>query len=102
MNAEMVTLHLTTGQNAPRSAVLSVSVVQWWVRLTALTTMFKSGEQVSPVTMQIVKFTKKQRENVAWYSKSFYSNVKGYNMHLKVHVAMVMVMVLICQHTCTS
>jgi len=60
----------------------SVSVTEWWVRLTALTTMFKSDEQVCPVTRQIAKFTKKQRENVAWYSKSFYSNIKGYNMCL--------------------
>ena len=46
INALMVTFHQATGQTSPRNAAATVSVARWWVRLTALTTMFNSGDHV--------------------------------------------------------
>ncbi|XP_065900848.1 TNF receptor-associated factor 4-like [Dysidea avara] len=84
MNALMVTLHQATGQTSPRNAAATVSVAQWWVRLTALTTMFNSGDQACPVTMNITEFTRKKEKSVTWYSNSFFTHDMGYKVCLKV------------------
>jgi len=85
MNALMVTLHQATGQASPTSAASAVSVAQWWVKLTAMATMFKSGDQACPVVINISEFSKKKRENTAWYSGPFYTHTKGYKICLLIY-----------------
>ena len=82
LNALMVTLHHVTGQTSPRSGAAVVSVAQWWVRLTAMTKMFESGDQACPVVIKVSEFSK--TETVNWYSGPFYTHAKGYKVCLLI------------------
>jgi len=85
INALMVTLHQATGQTSSGSAASTISAAKWWVRLTASSATFKSGNQVCPVIINFVEFSKKTTENAIWYSGSFYTHDRGYKICLKVY-----------------
>ncbi|XP_065903398.1 TNF receptor-associated factor 4-like isoform X2 [Dysidea avara] len=88
MNAIMVALHQAAGHSSHHSgATPTVSVAQWWVKLTAMTTMFQSDDQTCPVTINLTEFNKKKKENKPWYSKSYYTHGKGYRMCLRIEAA---------------
>lgn len=54
------------------------------VQLDAMVTMFKTGRQVSPVTIKMSGYNNKKRNDVEWYSDPFYTHSKGYQMRLRV------------------
>ena len=88
INTLMVILHQTAGQTASRThAVSTVSVAQWWAKLTAMSLLIKSGDQLCPVTMNITKFSRRKGDHLEWCSDSFYSHDKGYKMCLCVYPA---------------
>ena len=85
INTLMVVLHQTAGCTSHTSgAVSTISVAQWWAKLTGMSLVIKSGDQPCPVTMSITGFNENKRDQIEWYSDPFCSHDNGYKMCLRV------------------
>ena len=49
--------------------------------------MTTSSDQVCPVTLRMSNYNEKKKSNVSWCSDSFYTNDKGYKMHIELYLA---------------
>ena len=56
----------------------------WCNTINNKASKLSSGYQVVPVMSE---YTKKERDEVNWYSDSFYTHHKGYKMHLYLYAA---------------
>ena len=68
------------------SAAVIESTLGWSVGLAAMAMMSKSGDQVCPVILNMSGYNELKKNNVIWYSSSFYTHDKGYKMCLKIHL----------------
>ena len=64
-----------------------ISDVKPSVKLNAMATVFKLGDQITPVTLKIPEFKKKQKDNEVWFSEPFFTHIQGYKMRLCVVAA---------------
>ena len=65
-------------------AVVLESSVRWPDKLAVMAMMSKSSDQKCPVILRMSQFNKQMKNNVEWYSDSFYTHDKGYKMCLSV------------------
>ena len=66
------------------STVDIVSVAKWSIKLNAMASMFKSGNQVLPAILQVSGYNKMKENDEQWYSDPFYTHNHGYKMCLNV------------------
>ena len=86
INTLEVLLYLATDKAVAKptsNAVVLESSLKWSGKLIVMVMMSKSGDQESPVILQMPTFSK--QNNVKWYSNSFYTHNKGHKMCLKVY-----------------
>ncbi|XP_065918685.1 TNF receptor-associated factor 5-like [Dysidea avara] len=57
---------------------------EWSSQLHSVAQVSSPGKEVIPVTFKMTGFTKKKRAKKEWLSESFYTNIKGYRMCLRV------------------
>ena len=69
---------------ANASSVDIVSSVKWSIKLNAMASMFKSGEQVLPAIFQVSGYDKMKENDEQWYSDPFCTHNNGYKMCLNV------------------
>ena len=69
------------------SAAAIESSLGWSAKLAARVMMSKSDYQVCPVILKMSDFNKLKKDNVAWCSDPFYTDVKGYKMCIKAYPA---------------
>ena len=59
--------------------------VQWMVKLTTMATLFESGDQICPVILKVSEYSEKVKDDINWYTKSFYTHNTGYRMCLNIY-----------------
>jgi len=64
-----------------------ISAIKWSVKLVAMATMIKSGDQVCPVIVNVTEFGKRKEEKTSYFSHPFYTHNEGYKMRLRVDAA---------------
>ena len=85
-----VLLFLATNKAVARptsNTVVLESSLRWSDKLVAMVMMSKSGDQECPVIIKTPTFKQQQKNDVSWYSNSFYTHDKGYKMCLNVDPA---------------
>ena len=68
-------------------AVVLESSVRWPDKLAVMAIMSKSSDQKCPVILRMSQFNKQMKNNVEWYSDSFYTHDKGYKLCLRINAA---------------
>ena len=87
-----ILMHLTTDKAIARptsSATTLKSSLNWYDKITAMASMFKSGYQVCPVIFKLSEFSKRKKNKSAynsWYSSSFYTHSKGYKVCIRIDI----------------
>ena len=82
-----VLLYLATDKPVamPTSGTMVLeSLIRWYDKLVAMVMMSRSGGQECPVILKMPQFNKCKKNNVEWYSDSFYTHNMGYKMCLCV------------------
>ena len=79
-------VHLTIDK-AVTSTTEFESSLRWSVKLAAMAMMSKSGNQVCPAIFKMPGFDEMKKNDVICHSDSFYTNDKGYKMHMDAYPA---------------
>ena len=78
------TLEAITRAISTSIAAINESSLGWAMKLSAMTMMSKSDDQVCPVILKISDFNELKKKNGTWYSDFFYTHDKGYKMYLEI------------------
>ena len=87
INSLEALLYLTTDKTVTSSTAIVESSLGRSVKLAAKAMMSKSGDQVCPVILKMSNYNEMKKDNVTWCSDSFYTDSKGYKMHIEVYPA---------------
>ena len=80
-------MHSQLRPTASTGAVYIASAVKWSFTLDSMASMFRLGYQVLPVVVKMVGYNKMKVNDTQWYSDSFYTHNKGYQMCLNIDAA---------------
>ena len=83
----ITTQALISQKHTMTSSDAFVSVAVRSVKLSAIASRIKSGDQNCPIIVKVTEFSTKKNNEIQWYSDSFFSHEKGYKMCLRVDAA---------------